>query len=104
MGNITKQQIKTRIQNAIENEPAKKDIKKVSLFGSYLHGTQTKESDIDVLIEFKPQATVGFFEFIRIQRRLGDSVNKKVDLLTPQSLSKFFKDKVIKESETIYEG
>ncbi len=101
---MDKQQLKQNILEAIKNEPAKKDIKKASLFGSYLHEEQTAESDVDLLIEFKPTAKVGFFELVRLQRRLGEFIGKKVDLLTPQSLSRFFKKKVLAEAEDIYEG
>ncbi|KKR85526.1 MAG: hypothetical protein UV53_C0004G0015 [Candidatus Azambacteria bacterium GW2011_GWE1_42_9] len=41
---------------------------------------------------------------VRIQRKLGEFIGKKVDLLTPQSLSKFFREKVLAEAEDIYEG
>ena len=101
---MNKEEIKSKIKEAIENEPAKKDIKKASLFGSYLHGEQTSESDVDLLFEFKPTAKIGLFELVRLQRRLGEFIGKKVDLLTPQSLSKFFREKVLAEAEDIYEG
>lgn len=58
---MDKQEIKNRIFQAIEKDPLKKDVKKVSLFGSYLRGTPKEDSDVDVLIEFKPSARIGFF-------------------------------------------
>ena len=101
---MDKKEIKKQILEAIENEPSKDSIKKASLFGSYLHEAQSKDSDVDILVEFKPSAQIGFFKFVQIQRNLGDSIGKKVDLLTPASISNFFREKVLNEAETIYEG
>lgn len=102
---MDKEQIKKQIARAIEKDPlSKENIKKASLFGSYLHETAKENSDVDILVEFKPAIPVGLFEFVQIQRNLGELISKKIDLLTPESLSKFFKDKVLNEAEIIYEG
>ena len=100
---MNKKQIKEQIIQAIGNDPFKEDIKKVSLFGSYLFGEPKKDSDIDILIEFQPQATIGFFKLAKIKRNLESSVKKQVDLLTPEALSKFFKAEIINKAEIIYE-
>lgn len=100
---MSKEQIKQTIREAIETDPHKEDILKVSLFGSYAYGNPDSDSDVDLLIEFSPDATVGFFKLARIQRHLRESVGKKVDLLTPQAISKYFRDEVIAKSEQIYE-
>src|SRR3989344_4614264 len=96
--------IKEKILLAIENDPIKKNIKKASVFGSYAYGAPKADSDIDILIEFKPNAKVGLFEFVRIQKRMSDLIGKRVDLSTPAGLSKFFRDEVLKEAETVYEN
>lgn len=98
-----KEQLKTQICKALEEEPMKETIQRASLFGSYLHGTPTQESDIDLLIEFKPTARIGLFEFVEIQRRLAERLGRKVDLLTPEALSKYFREQVLREAELIYE-
>lgn len=98
-----KQEIKEKVREAIENASFKQDIQKVSLFGSYLHGTAKEDSDVDVLVEFTPEAHVGLFEYVEMQYTIEDHIQKKVDLLTPEGLSKFFRDKVISEAELIYE-
>jgi len=99
---MNKQEIKQKIKEAVENDPLKKDIQKVSLFGSHLYGKAQKDSDVDVLIEFIPTAKIGFFKFFDIRENIEKHLQKKVDLLTPEALSKFFKDKVLKEAEIIY--
>lgn len=101
---MKKKEIKKKISEAILNDPAKNNIEKASLFGSCLRGEEKIGSDVDILVEFKPSAKIGLFEFVRLQRRLSDFVGKKVDLLTPEAISKFFRDKIIKEAELIYGG
>ena len=101
---MEKDQIKKQVFDAIERDPAKNAIQRASLFGSYLHGTPRNSSDVDILVEFKPAAEFGFFDFVRLQRRISESIGKNVDLLTPASMSKFFRKKVMDEAETIYEG
>lgn len=95
--------IKGRLRNAIEKSSEKKVIKKAYLFGSYARGTSRSDSDVDILIEFDPGETVGFFKFVQIQRAIGESIGKPVDMSTPESLSKHFKDEVMRSAELIYE-
>ena len=100
---MDKEQIKNAILRAIRNNPVMDDIKSVSLFGSSAAGTAEQDSDIDLLIEFMPSATVGFFKFAQIQRNLQHFLGRDVDLLTPESLSKFFRAEVLKQAELVYE-
>ncbi len=100
---MKKQEIKNRVKNIIEKSPFKEDIKKASLFGSYVSGKAKTISDIDLLIEFVPNARVGFFKFIEIQENFEHSLGRRVDLSTPDALSKYFKKEVLKKAEIIYE-
>ena len=79
------------------------NVKKVSLFGSYLHGNNRQGSDVDLLIELNPTIQIGLFEFAAIQREFADALKVSVDVVTPRALSKFFRDKVIREAEPLYE-
>lgn len=101
---MTKQEIKKRLLAAVKNDPNSMDIKYVALFGSYVNGTPREDSDIDVLIDFYPQSIVGLFKYIDIQENLSNALGKKVDLLTPQAISKYFKNQVLQEAEVVYEG
>jgi hypothetical protein len=95
--------IKQKITENISALPHKDEVKSLSLFGSQLHGTATEASDIDILIEFQPDAHVGFFKMSDILQFLENSTSKKIDLVPQDSLSKYFRDEVISEAETIYE-
>ena len=101
---MTKESIKEKLLNAVKSNPNIADIKYVAIFGSYVNGAPRDDSDVDVLIDFYPQATVGLFKYIDIQQNLSQSIGKKVDLLTPQAISKYFRDQVLKEAESVYEG
>ena len=78
-------------------------IRRLALFGSVLRDDFTPESDIDVLAEFDPEARVGFFELYDMEQELSRLLGgRKVDLNTPRSLSKYFRDEVIQEAEEQY--
>ena len=88
----------------VENSDLKKTIKKISLFGSYLHGCHRPESDVDLLIEFFPSVKMGFFGFFDIKNTMEQTIGKNIDLLTPDGLSQYFRKEVLSEAEVIYEG
>jgi predicted nucleotidyltransferase len=80
----------------------KNHIRKLSLFGSVLHGDFRPDSDIDLLVEFDSDHIPGFFKLAHIERELSEIIGKKVDLRTPQELSKYFRDEVLSEAEVQY--
>lgn len=100
---MNKQNLKMRIREAIERDPLRETIRKVSLFGSYAKETAREDSDVDILIEFFPESRTSFFAFFDIRENIENHIQKKVDLLTPEALSKYFRKDVIEKSETIYE-
>lgn len=77
-------------------------IRKLALFGSVLRADFRVNSDIDVLVEFDADAHVGW-EFIDIQDELSKLFGRSVDLHTPNSLSRHFREDVIRTAETLYE-
>ena len=80
-------------------------IQKLSLFGSVLRDDFGSESDIDVLVEFEPGAGVGFFELYDMEKELSLMFGgRKVEITTPRSLSKYFRDSVLKNAEVQYAG
>lgn len=77
-------------------------IRSLKIFGSALRDDFTPESDIDLLVEFEPGTKVGLFRFNAIERALSEFFGRKTDLNTPDSLSKYFRDEVLKEAKTLY--
>ncbi|MBN1796176.1 MAG: nucleotidyltransferase family protein [Sedimentisphaerales bacterium] len=98
-----KEEIKKKLLEAIENDPHRPDIKSVAIFGSYVNGNASQDSDIDVLIDFEPTAVIGFFALSDIKDNFEAFLQKTVDLLTPQAISKYFRDEVLQQAEYVYE-
>lgn len=76
-------------------------IQRLALFGSVIRDDFRPESDIDVLVEFNDQKQIGL-SFIRIQDELSELLGRSVDLHTPQSISRYFRDEVLKEAKAVY--
>lgn len=68
----------------------------VRLFGSVVHGTDTEESDLDVLVDPTPDTTL--MDIARMQNRLCVLLGVQVDVLTPNALPQSFRDKVLAEA------
>ena len=78
-------------------------IRKLSFFGSMLREDFLPESDIDVLLEFEPEHIPGLIRLAGMELELSDLLGgRKVDMNTPQCLSPYFRDKVLKEAEVAY--
>jgi predicted nucleotidyltransferase len=77
-------------------------IKRLAFFGSVLREDFGPESDVDVLVEFEPDVSVGFFAIARMQDELTTMLGRSVDLRTPKGLSRYFRDQVVREAEAAY--
>lgn len=76
-------------------------IRRLSFFGSVLRDDFGPASDVDVLVEFEEGYTPGL-AFFGLADELGELLGRKVDLLTPESLSPYFRDEVLAEAEVQY--
>ena len=79
----------------------KHHIKKLAIFGSALRPDFRDDSDIDVLVEFDPDHIPGL-AFFAMADELSEILGRKVDLNTPQCLSKYFRDRVLTEAMVQY--
>jgi predicted nucleotidyltransferase len=78
-------------------------IRRLSLFGSALKGTDSPDSDIDLLVEFEPDAAPTFFDLAEIELELSALLGgRRVDVRTAEDLSRYFRDKVVREAEVQY--
>lgn len=77
-------------------------IRRLALFGSVLRSDFKPDSDIDVLVEFEPGHTPGFFALSEMQQELSRLFGRVVDLRTPQDLSRYFRDQVLAEAQVQY--
>jgi predicted nucleotidyltransferase len=78
-------------------------IRKLALFGSVLRDDFRPDSDVDVLVEFEPGQVPGFLGIARLERELAELLGAgKVDLRTPEDLSRYFRDEVLATAEVQY--
>ena len=66
------------------------------VFGSVLHGTDRDGSDLDLLVDTLPGATL--FDLGGLLEELQDILGIPVDLLTPGDLPPGFRDQVLAEA------
>ncbi|MBI5969964.1 MAG: nucleotidyltransferase family protein [Deltaproteobacteria bacterium] len=77
-------------------------IRKLSLFGSVIRDNFRPDSDVDVLVEFEDGHVPGLIRFSGMELELGDILGRKVDLNTPNCLSRYFRDNVLETAEVEY--
>ena len=77
-------------------------IAKLSLFGSVLGEEFGPDSDVDVLIEFEPGKVPGLIRMAGMEIELSEMLGRQVDLRTLAELSKYFRDRVLREAELQY--
>jgi len=79
-------------------------IKKLSVFGSAIRDQLGPDSDIDLLVEFEQGHTPGLFSIIKMEMELTEMLGRKVDLRTPEDLSRYFRDEVVKNARIQYQS
>ena len=82
----------------------RRHVRRLSLFGSVLRDDFRPESDVDVLVEFEPTHVPGFFGLFEMEQELSKALGRKVDLNTPNSLSKYFRARVLAESVPLHDA
>ncbi len=82
----------------------KHHIRRLALFGSVLRDDFRADSDVDVLVEFEPSHVPGFIRMAAMENELSELFERKVDLLTPSSISHYFREKVLREALTLHDA
>lgn len=91
------QEKKTEIDRLCE----KNDINFLGVFGSVARGDDTPTSDIDLLVRFgKPK---GLFALAHMERELEQLLQKRIDLVTENSVSPYIRQRIIEQTKPIYE-
>ena len=78
-------------------------IRRLSLFGSVLRDDFTSESDVDMVVEFEPDARVGMITLAGMEIELGRIVGRKVELHTIDGLHPYFREDVLSLAKVAYE-
>jgi len=75
---------------------------KGALFGSIVRGDSTRESDVDLLVEFEEGRSL--LDLIGIKLELEELLNMKVDVVTFEALHPLLRDAILSEQEKFYEA
>lgn len=75
---LTIEQIKTAAKIVASEYP----ITKMQLFGSYADGCSKDNSDVDILVEFNPDAIVTLLTLCKIKNRMEDLLHTSVDIIS----------------------
>jgi uncharacterized protein len=82
-------------ERALAEVCRRRHIRKLSLFGSIRNGSDRPDSDVDLLVEFEPGEEPGLIGLAGIELELSELLGgRKVDLRTPNDLSRYFRDEV----------
>jgi predicted nucleotidyltransferase len=83
------------IRNAVQRHRASNP----RVFGSVLHGTDTEDSDLDLLVD--PQAGTSLFDLAGLTLELQELMGIRVDVRTPKDLSIRFCQQVLDEAQPV---
>ena len=74
----------------------------VRVFGSVARGDSGAESDVDLLVEFEPDARVGLLALGRLQGALEALVGRRVDLVPRRGLRPAIREHVLRQARLLY--
>jgi len=74
---------------------SKYNVKEIGIFGSYVRAQNSKNSDLDVLVEFsKP---IGMFKFLELEEYIQNITGIKIDLVSKKALKPRIGQNILKE-------
>jgi predicted nucleotidyltransferase len=73
-------------------------VKRCGVFGSFARDQQSDQSDVDILVEFEP-GQKSFDNFMQLGFFLEDTLGRRVELVTPESLSPYIGPRILREVE-----
>jgi uncharacterized protein len=80
----------------------KYQVRRLALFGSVLRDDFRADSDVDVLVQFLPEARVSFITLGKMQRELSSLFQRPVDLVPQDGLKAVIRDEVLTSAQEVY--
>ncbi len=77
----------------------KNDVERAGIFGSFARNEANKDSDIDILVRFKRRKSL--FDLARLELELEREAQRKVEVITYDSITPLIKERVLKEEVKI---
>jgi predicted nucleotidyltransferase len=78
------------------------NVRELAVFGSAVKKKLRPDSDIDLLVEFEPDAQVGFITLFRMQRELSGLMHRKVDLVPKGGLKPILRHEILSAAKVLY--
>ena len=72
------------------------------MFGSAARGEMRPDSDVDLLVEFLPEAEIGLLEHPVLMLDLSELLGRRVDLVSKRGLKALIRDSIIREARPVY--
>lgn len=92
-------QFRNRLRKELPRLKAEYGVETLKIFGSFIRGEETPESDLDILVTF--QVTPGLIRFISLENDLSDLLGIKIDLVMQSSLKPHIGPRILAEAEAI---
>lgn len=87
-----------KIREVLKTEP----VEKAWLFGSFSRGSETPDSDVDILVQMAPN-NLTMIGFLKIQTRLEKAISRSVDFIEDDCLEDFARSSADADKILIYE-
>jgi predicted nucleotidyltransferase len=94
--NPSLERFRNQLREELPGLAARYRVASLGLFGSYLHGTQRTDSDLDVLVSFSEAPSL--LRLIDLENYLSDRLGVKVDLVLRDSLKPHIGERVLREA------
>lgn len=93
---MTKRDVLERL-NASRSAISSLGVNRLAVFGSIVRDEATDDSDVDLLVQFKPGAK-SFDRFLALAGELETILGRRVDLVTTESLSPYIGPRILAEA------
>lgn len=90
-------EIRAILKNINNELRSQHGIERIGIFGSYINGTEKDESDLDLLVEIRPDADIGLLKFVELENYLSDLLGIKVDLVERSALKPRIGKRILQE-------
>ena len=95
---LSKDDILTKLKLMLPMLSSEYAVERIGLFGSFINGEESKDSDIDLLV--KLNRPIGW-KFFTLQILLEETFGKKVDLITEKGIREEFKSHILTSVEYV---
>jgi hypothetical protein len=77
-------------------------VRELAVFGSAARGEMREDSDVDLLVEFLPEAEIGLLEHAGLMLDLSELLGRRVDLVSKRGLKPLIRDSILREARPVY--